>query len=467
MHIRPAATPSQQSPATYVDPLVATMRARARLLTLVRIGFVFVLISAGMIRLYALGQTTATSDLFLARHWYLPITVAVIMAALFIAIDLLTPSKKIATLVSVSVGLLVGVTATIACGFVIDFLAEIYALDKGFVFMVKVFLGICLSFLGVTLVLQTQDDVRLVIPYVEFAKQLRGPRPLLIDSSALIDARFADALQTGFFQAPIVIPRFIIAELQQLADSSDRLKRARGRRALDIIARMRRHTALDVTIDPTHMPGMGADQALVELAARTRGLIVTTDSGLARIATIQGATVLNVNDLATALRPALAAGEVVSVRLVKPGEQAGQAVGYLADGTMIVAEDGGPFIGREVPLMVISTLQTSAGRLVFARTDRQSEGAGEPRAASATREDDHESTTESVDTDDSQTPSSMPGFTTGDSSGDSSGEPDGPDAGEDGVSQGGSGSTPNTPRPGPFPPRGSQRPKNRFRNPRR
>jgi uncharacterized protein YacL len=423
--------------------VAASLRARSRLLTLIRVGFVFVLLSAGMIRLYALGQTTLTSDLFLARHWYLPITVAAFMAALFIAIDLLTPSKKIATLVSVSVGILVGVTATIACGFVIDFLAEIYALDKGFVFMVKVFLGICLSFLGITLVLQTQDDVRLVIPYVEFAKQLRGPRPLLIDSSALVDARFADALQTGFFQAPIVIPRFIIAELQQLADSSDRLKRARGRRALDIIARMRRHTALDVTIDPTHMPGIGADQALVELAARTRGLIVTTDSALARIATIQGATVLNVNDLATALRPALAAGEIVTVRLVKPGEQHGQAVGYLADGTMIVAEDGAPYIGHDVPLMVISTLQTSAGRLVFARTERSGDHPGDA--------DSHASGPYEP-SDGADAAPGMPG-------GEEPSDEIDPDQTEAGPGQ--------NPRSGPFPPRGNARPKNRFRNPRR
>ncbi|MCC6428530.1 MAG: PIN/TRAM domain-containing protein [Phycisphaerales bacterium] len=356
--------PAPQPP---FDPAELAVRRKTRLLKVIRIVFVVVLLLAGMIRFFALGSTTDPSDLFLARYWYLPMGVAAVMALLAIAVDLLTPSKKISTLVSVSVGLLIGVATTIVVSLLIDFLAQIYAVDKSFTFMCKVFLSICLCYLGVTLVLQTQDDVRLVIPYVEFAKQLRGPRPLVIDSSALIDARFADALQTGFFQAPIIIPRFVLAELQHLADSQDKLKRAKGRRALDIVARLQRQAALDVTIDPTSSSGVGVDQALVDLAVRIRGMIVTTDSGLARIATIQGGTVLNVNDLASALRPALAAGEFVTVKLVKPGEQPGQAVGYLADGTMIVAEDGGNHLNREVALMVVSTLQTSAGRLVFAR----------------------------------------------------------------------------------------------------
>ncbi len=430
----------------YYDPVELSLRKRSTLLQVIRVGFVLVLLSAGMIRLFALGGSTNTGDLFLARNWYLPIAVAAIMAGIFLAIDLLNPAKKIATLVSVSVGLLVGVTATIVVSFVIDFLAEIYAIDKSFIFMFKVFLGISMSFLGVTFVLQTQDDVRLVIPYVEFAKQLRGPRPLLMDSSALIDARFADALQTGFFQAPIVVPRFVIGELQQLADSQDKLKRAKGRRALDIVARLQRTAALDVSIDPTSTPGIGVDQALIELAVRTRGVIVTTDSGLAKVAAIQGATVLNVNDLATALRPALAAGETVTVKLVKPGEQPGQAVGYLPDGTMVVAEDGAPHVGRDTPLIVISTLQTSAGRLIFARTvptgpdtDRDAappepsapaHDAGEPADSAAAEE----------------------------STGESASEPTPPAPG----------AAKNAPRPqGPFGPHASPRGQNRLRNPRR
>ena len=125
-----------------------------------------------------------------------------------------------------------------------------------------------LCYLGITTVLQTQDDFRLVIPYVEFAKQIRGPRPLLLDTSALIDARIADLADTGIIQSPVVIPHFVVAELQLLADSSDKLKRARGRRGLDVIARLQRAAALDVSIDETAVPGKAVDQMLVELARR-------------------------------------------------------------------------------------------------------------------------------------------------------------------------------------------------------
>ncbi|MCK6477479.1 MAG: hypothetical protein L6Q35_11675 [Phycisphaerales bacterium] len=426
------------------DPTEATQRQRSNILRATRVIFVIALLSVALLRLIVVGDSSDSGIQSLSRLWYLTFGLAAALAAFFITIDVLTPTKKIATMVTVAVGLLVGVLATIVFGLVIDLIAQTYTIHPTFVTMFKVLLGICFCYLGVTIVLQTQDDVRLVIPYVEFAKQLRGPRPLILDSSALIDARFPDALLTGFFQAPIVIPRFVLIELQQLADSHDKLKRSKGRRALDIVARLQRNPSLDVSIDPTLAPGVGVDQALVDLAVRTRGKVVTTDSGLARIAIIQGATVLNVNELAAALRPALAAGETLTVKLVKPGEQPGQAVGYLADGTMIVAEDGAPHVGREVSLMVISTLQTSAGRLVFARTtDGESTGRslGPDPAAAESSGDLTESASEPAT----------------DEAGESSAHPDDDDA------------TPGreaTPR-GPFPPRGVSRPKNRLRNPRR
>ncbi len=432
--------PSRRAEAP--DPIQTAVRQRSVLLKTLRIGFVIVLLSAALLRLFATGMADKkdTAAQMLGEHWYLTFGLAGAMAALFITIDLLTPTKKIATLVSVSVGLLVGVVATIVVSLVIDFLAEIYTIDKTFTTMFKILLGICLSYLGVTMVLQTQDDVRLVIPYVEFAKQLRGPRPLLLDSSALVDARFPDALQTGFFQAPIVIPRFVLSELQQLADSQDGLKRAKGRRALDIVARLQRNAALDVTVDPTSTPGVGVDQALIELAIRTRGMIVTTDSGLARVAVIQGGSVLNVNDLASSLRPSLAAGELVTVKLVKPGEHPGQAVGYLPDGTMVVAEDGAAYLNRDATLMVVSTLQTSAGRLVFARLDT-----ADPQDSGVTE-------TDPPTADPIPDPSSEAGAT-----GRHQDLEETAGHGEQTVS-----------RPtGPFPPRSPARSKNRFRNPRR
>jgi uncharacterized protein YacL len=232
---------------------------------------------------------------------------------------------------------------------------------------IKVIIGICCVYLTISIVLQTQDDFRLVIPYVEFAKQLRGPKPLLLDTSALIDARIADLAQTGFVQVPLVVPAFVVLELQTLADSSDKLKRAKGRRGLEIVTRLQRTPGLDVTIDQTPMPGKAVDQMLVELARQMPATIVTADAGLMRVANIQSVRVLNLNDVANALKPALIVGSSLVITIVKPGEQAGQGVGYLDDGTMIVVSDAGAYVGAELRVEVTSALQTSAGRLIFAR----------------------------------------------------------------------------------------------------
>jgi uncharacterized protein YacL len=206
-----------------------------------------------------------------------------------------------------------------------------------------------------------------VIPYVEFAKQIRGMRPLLLDTSSLIDARVVDLARTGLIQSPVVIPRFVVAELQTLSDSGDNLKRARGRRGLEMTRKLQRDAGLDVTIDESIVPGKNVDQMLVELGREMQGMVVTADVALARVAEIHGVPVLNLNDVANALKPSLVPGEQVRVQLVKPGEQDGQAVGYLADGTMIVAEHASELIGADADLVVTSSLQTSAGRMIFAK----------------------------------------------------------------------------------------------------
>jgi uncharacterized protein YacL len=165
--------------------------------------------------------------------------------------------------------------------------------------------------------------------------------------------------------------------MQRLADSSDKLKRARGRRGLDVVTKLQKSPRLDVTIDETPLPGMEVDSMIVELARMMPGIVVTTDSGLGRVAGIQGATVLNMHDLANALKPNVIPGEPLIVSLLKRGEQPGQGVGYLDDGTMVVAENGERAIGREVTLTVTSTMQTSAGRLIFGRIhDDPNDGSG-------------------------------------------------------------------------------------------
>lgn len=360
-------TDPTHNPAQPIDPLAQARRRRAVLVSAMRIVFCVAMVSVTLVRLLVVRPDSAADERELVQLWYLTIGLAAALAAVFITLDLLTPSKKIATVTGVSMGLLIGLLATVVVSFLMDLVEKGYGLPPAWTSMVKILLGISFCYLGVTIVLQTQDDFRLVIPYVEFSKQFRGQRPMLLDSSALIDARFVEVAQTGLIHAPIVIPSFVVAELQLLADNSDRAKRQRGRRGLDSIAKLQRTASVEVSLQTSTVPGTGVDQMLVELARQTQSTIVTTDTGLARVAAIQGVQSLNMHDLASALRPAVIVGQSLTITPVRAGEQPGQAVGYLEDGMMVVIEDGAGAIGREVVATVASTLQTSAGRMVFAR----------------------------------------------------------------------------------------------------
>ncbi|GJM19541.1 MAG: PIN/TRAM domain-containing protein [Phycisphaeraceae bacterium] len=352
------------------NPYEAALRQRDILLRVVRIAFaiLFVVVTG----LSLIGGTFTSEDA--PRYWPLTLFLAMSIAAIAVAIDLLTPTKKISTIVSVMVGLMAAMLATAAVGFVIDLLASTYDIQSSdpnepnpVISIIKILIGVGLAYLFISTVLQTQDDFRLVIPYVEFAKQIRGSRPLVLDTSSLIDARIADVAETGLIQAPAIVPRFVIEELQTLSDSGDKLKRARGRRGLDLVGKLQRSGRLDISIDETRVPGLGVDQMLIELGKQLGAIIVTTDSGLARVAGIQGVSVVNVNDLANAMKMSVIPGHTLRVHLNKVGEQPGQGVGYLEDGTMVVAEDGREYVGTDVELTVTSSMQTSAGKLIFGR----------------------------------------------------------------------------------------------------
>jgi len=353
------------------DPTEGDARRRQRLLLVLRVMMGVLMIAVALLAVLR-GGAGGVEDIGLTNRlvafWPAALAVALLLTALVIAIDIFTPTKKISTIGGVFLGLLAGILSAVAIGFVIELLAETYELGGDpIIAATKVLIGIALCYLGVSIVLQTQDDFRLIIPYVEFAKQMRGVRPLLLDTSTLIDGRFVDVAETGMIQAPIIVPRFVLAELQLLADSSDRMKRARGRRGLDIVTRLQRSARLDVSVDDFATAGKGVDSALVEVAQGLNAVLVTTDTGLARVAKIQSIPILNINDLANALKPNVIPGERMRLRVMKQGEQAGQGVGYLDDGTMIVVEDGAQWIGQDVSITVTSSMQTSAGRLIFGR----------------------------------------------------------------------------------------------------
>jgi len=360
-------------PAPDLNPIEAANRQRSVMLRLVRLAFLALTITFTLLAVFRFREYEVVRGL--AIHWWIPISAGLILFGLAVGVDLITPRKKLSTISGVFFGVIAGMLATLVLGFVIDLLLESW-LDstetitslRPLVNSVKLLMAVSLCYLAVSTVLQTQDEFRLVIPYVEFAKQIRGVRPLLLDTSALIDGRLTDLAQARAFQAPLIIPGFVIAELQTLADSGDAMKRAKGRRGLEVVARLQRIPVADVSIDERDVQGKAVDQMLVELARALPASVVTVDTGLARVCAIHAIGVININEIANALKPTLLPGERINLRIIRPGEQPGQGVGYLPDGTMVVAEDGASCLGLdEVELSVLSSLQTSGGRLIFAR----------------------------------------------------------------------------------------------------
>jgi Integral membrane protein (PIN domain superfamily) len=240
-----------------------------------------------------------------------------------------------------------------------------------------------LCYICVSVILQTKDDFRFIIPYVEFSRQLKGVQPLILDTSVIIDGRIADIADTGLLDQNVLIPKFVLDELQLIADSSDKLRRNRGRRGLDVVDRLQkcRRISLNFHEGPPD-DRREVDARLIELAKEVNGRLATNDLNLAKSAKIQSVATVSMHEVSNAAKPPVMHGEVLSIRLVREGEEPGQGIGYLDDGTMVVAEMGRNFVGQEVNLVVTSILQTNAGRMVFGRIDTRNP---EPRAASQRR----------------------------------------------------------------------------------
>jgi uncharacterized protein YacL len=230
---------------------------------------------------------------------------------------------------------------------------------------------------GAALALEAVVALRRPEP-VSSAHVAPAPRPKLVDTSALIDGRIADLAATGFLEGRLVVPQFVLRELQRLADVGDAQKRGRGKRGFDTLKRLQGLEAVTVEVAADE-PGDSreVDMSLIDLARRRHGALLTTDYNLNRFGDISGIMVLNVNDLASALKPAVLPGAVLRVHVLREGKEAGQGVGFLEDGTMVVVDQGRPLVGQEVSVVVTSALQTSAGRMIFG----QVRGEGDDRAS--------------------------------------------------------------------------------------
>ncbi len=295
------------------------------------------------------------------------------MAIFVFMLDVLTPKDKLSALAGVFLGLLVGVLISWAFAPLVDMIMTTYKIEVTpyAVKAIKWMMGICVCYLTISIVMRTKDDVRFVVPYVEFAKQTKGARPLVLDTSAIVDGRIADLCQNRLFDAPLLVPRFVLNELQLIADSADKLKRNRGRRGLDILNKIQTNPIIDVQIDDTVVPEIedvkGVDQKLMMFTKGCNGRLTTTDYNLSKVAQVRGVNVININDLANSLKVVVLPGETMEVKIIKPGEEADQGIGYLDDGTMIVVEGARNKIGRNVFISVTSSLQTAAGKMIFGK----------------------------------------------------------------------------------------------------
>ena len=314
------------------------------------------------------------------RNFYVILLGGVALAALAFVVDIFTPKKSLAALAGVFFGLLVGIFLSWGLAQVIDMVNDIYRLELSLISVhaIKWIMGICICFLTISIVMRTKDDVRFVVPYVEFAKQTKGARPLILDTSAIIDGRIADLCHSKLFDAPLIVPRFVLSELQLIADSADRLKRNRGRRGLDILNKMQVDSIIDVEIDDAVIPEVeevkGVDQKLMMFTKGCNGRLATTDYNLTKVAQVREVDVVNINDLANSLKVVALPGEAMEVKIIKPGEEAEQGIGYLADGTMVVVEGARNKIGREIIISVTSSLQTSAGKMIFGKFEEFIQG---------------------------------------------------------------------------------------------
>lgn len=268
-------------------------------------------------------------------------------------------------LVSAIIGLVLGLLAAALISFPLSFL------PWWFGHVLPAVAAILGAYLGISFMMMRRREVgrwlRGAVPDSLESDTVAVSSKMFVDTSAIIDGRIADLTQTGFLQGTLIIPGFVLGELQHIADSADALRRNRGRRGLDILNRMQKDGTTPVEISDLDMPDTpDVDSKLVKLAKKFSCPVITNDFNLNRVAELQGVRVLNINQLANALKPIVLPGEEMSVRVIQEGTEYNQGVAYLDDGTMIVVENGRPYLDQQVAVIVTRVLQTVAGRMIFA-----------------------------------------------------------------------------------------------------
>ena len=339
------------------------------LLMILRVAYL--LICAGSILAYITTETVAGQTAQLPRivedNKGLAFFGLLFISQMVTVADLMVRKKRIEVISAVYFGILIGV---LLAYLMIQALTPIVPASNPYHTAVVLLTLLSLPYICVTLLLQTKDDFRFVIPYVEFQRDLKSGRPLVVDSSSLIDGRIVDVVETQIIESQLIVPDFVLSEVQDVADSSDKNRRIRGRRGLEVLAKLQQSTIVDVKVletSRTDFKMMTVDQKVVALAKQIRGGVITNDFNLNKVASVQGIPVINLNDVSNALRPRYIPGERLTMKVIKEGEGPGQGVGYLDDGTMVVCENAANLLGKEINVIVSSVLQSSAGRMIFVK----------------------------------------------------------------------------------------------------
>lgn len=326
-----------------------------RILLPIRIIFVLLCAFAGWLVCYSI------------REWdnYRGMAVAIGLALgiLVVLVDLMLKGFSLRGLSALTFGLAVGSLISYMVGQSPLFLRG----DEANLYLIRLALFLICTYICTVIALRGKDEFNLVIPYIRFVPHEVEVPFVVIDTSVLIDGRIARICESGFLTAGLVIPRFVLKELQTVADSPEPLKQARGRRGLEVLAALRAIKNIDIRIPESDVARReDVDAKLVFLAQSMKAKLLTTDYNLAKLAEFHGVAWLNMNHLAKALQPELITGETLDIELVKAGKEEGQAVGYLSDGSMVVVSDSRAHIGRRVQVEIMSVLPTGGGKMIFA-----------------------------------------------------------------------------------------------------
>ncbi|MBI3884895.1 MAG: twitching motility protein PilT [Opitutae bacterium] len=324
-------------------------------LAVIRVCFVLLCVAASWLVCYSIKEWD--------QYRWTAVAVGLLIGVLVVLVDVLLKGFSLRGLSAITFGLAAG-------SLVAWLISRSPLLDQGDpqnIYLVRLALFVICSYLGAVVALRGRDEFNLVIPYVRFVPHEVDVPFVVVDTSALIDGRIARVCETQFLGAALIIPSFVLSELQEIAGSPDPLKQARGRRGLDVLNELRQIKHIDIRIHQSEVARrQDMDAKLVFIAQSMRAKLLTTELNLAKMAQFHGVTWLNLHALEKSLRPALVLGESIEIELVKAGKDEGQAVGYLADGSMVVVNQSRAFLGKRVTVEITGVLPTAGGKMIFA-----------------------------------------------------------------------------------------------------